>query len=136
MPKWRYQTYSSCCNAPVLGNSEGRLLYCYGCGETIRSFKGWNRKAALKRIRVEREQCYVRVMLFGVVIAYARDVPNLEWRDNRYRKVGRSTYKYFIQGTPLVSALGFEQCYGQDGFRTLRQAERDLLSYLEIEDPQ
>lgn len=128
----RYQCYSRCCHQPILGDGNRRRLYCYGCQRTIQSFAGSRREAALRSVTVDRERCYIRVHLGGHGIAYARDVPNLVWRDGCYRRVGRSTYKYFVHGSSLVTALGFEQGKHVGGFRTLGQAWSQLARYLGI----
>ncbi len=114
--------YSHCCQSPILGDAKGHRMYCHKCGKTIRSFAGKRREKVMATIAYERSQCMVRAMLLGENIAYARDVPNLVWRDGGYRKVGRSSYKFFIQGSSLVSAMGLQQCQTVDGFETLKAA--------------
>ena len=112
-----------------------RRLYCYKCNKTIRSFRGVLRDRALAKATVTRERLYVSVILFGEVLAYARDEPNLELVECRdgnwhYRKVGRSTYCYFVHGSSLVAAMGFDQCHHVSGFKTLKQATAAMLRYL------
>lgn len=122
--------YSRCCIAPILAEPETARLYCYKCDKTIRSFAGKRREKAIAAITYERSSCYVRAMLLGEVIGYARDVPNLEWRVGGYRKVGRSDYKFVVGGTSLAMALGFQQRRSVYGFSSLARAERALRAYL------
>lgn len=122
--------YSKCCHESVLGDINELRLYCYRCNKTIRSFKGARRLKALSEMEFQESRCRVDVILCGQRIAYARDVPNLELVDGQYRKVGRSKYKYFVQGCSLVSAMGWQQCKTEDGFASLSIATDALRKVL------
>lgn len=76
----------------------------------------------MNTMRFEKSRCRVEVHLLGEVIAYARDEPNLVWINGMFRKQGRSTYEYFICGSPLVTAMGWQQCQMKFGFASLKQA--------------
>ena len=115
--------YSACCRQSVLGDAARQSLYCHGCKKTIRSFAGRKRASALAAIQFVRSHCRVEAMLCGEVIAYARDVPNLVWKDGMYRKEGRSKYKYFVQGSSLVSAIGLNPCQTEGGVKSLAAAD-------------
>lgn len=124
---------SSCCHAPILGDSRRHRLYCHGCRRTIRSLAGRNRVKAFDAMRFIRTRCRVEVILFCEIIAYASS-------DGMYRKAGRSTYQYFIDGSRWVSALGLKQCHTESGFRSLRAASEAMVMYLSsppnpIEEP-
>ncbi len=123
--------YSRCCGAAVLGEFGQRRLYCHKCRKTIRSFVGCKRIAAIKQVEYLTQRCRVDAMLFGQTIAYARDVPNLVWRNRVCRKQGRSKYKYFINGSSLVIALGLQQCQTEDGFRSLGAAVAAMKKVIE-----
>lgn len=128
----RIPDYSKCCGRPVLAHDH--RLYCHGCGKTVRSFRGKLRDKAMAQAVAIRSRCRVEVVVLGRCIAYARDVPNLvpSEFDAGYRKVGKSTYTWFIQGSSLAQALGYEQCKSRDGFKSLRAAWRSLAKELGI----
>lgn len=118
--------YSKCCRAPVLGNTTSNRLYCFKCRKTVRSFDGRKRQQAIDAIQFTRSRCMVQAMLFGQVIGYARDVPNLVHDGRGWKKVGRSSYKFFIHGSSLVEALGLWNPAEYD-FVSLKKAEQALM---------
>ena len=90
-----------------------------------------------RRIVFVRQHCRVEASIktkrswySREVVGYARDVPNYEWKNNRWMKVGRSTYKYFVFGS---ETLRVEQ-HSQYGFRSLSAAEAAMRSVLTAED--
>ena len=82
-----------------------------------------------RRISFVRSHCRVEARTGDTIVAYARDVPNYEWIKDRWRKSGRSRYKYFVFGS---ESLRLSQ-HSRDGFPSLKAATKAMRLALAVE---